>query len=314
MEDAEVLEITVPESAAGQRVDRAACDLAGGRLSRTQVKHLIDDGDLLLEGRQVKPSEKVRAGHRITLFVPPPPPSTLEPEDIPLDIVFEDEHLIVLDKPSGLVVHPAAGNPRGTLANALLFHRSISCGDPGRPGIVHRLDKDTSGLMIVARHEKAHRDISALISAHHVTREYLALVLGRPPDEGVIRTPYGRSHRDRKKFTSKLEGDVRAVTRYRIQARYGGGSASLARLVLETGRTHQIRVHMSESGWPLIGDPIYGRRPPAGPIGEIAESAGRTMLHATHLEFTHPETGRWMEFTREPPEDFRSILDALGHL
>lgn len=310
MEQIETLEISVPDSAAGERLDRAATSLSSGRLTRSQVKRLIEEGELLVDGRQARPSEKVRTGQSITIFIPPPPVSDIVPQDIPLDIVFEDDHLIVLDKPSGLVVHPAAGNPDSTLANALMFHRGIECGDPGRPGIVHRLDKDTSGLMIVAKSQRAHADLGAMIADRHVTREYLALVAGRPPDEGEIRSPYGRSPRDRKRFTTRLGGEVRAVTRYRVEERFAAGAA-LVRCVLGTGRTHQIRVHMSESGWPLIGDPLYGRSPGKGPLGDVARAAGRTMLHATHLELTHPETGRWMEFTRQPPDDFEAILGRL---
>jgi 23S rRNA pseudouridine1911/1915/1917 synthase len=292
-------------------VDRAASALAGGRLSRSQVKRLVEDGDLLLDGREVKPSEKVREGQVIAIFVPPPPPSEIVPEDIPIDVVFEDEHLLVVDKPAGLVVHPAAGNPTGTLANALMFHRGIECGEPGRPGIVHRLDKDTSGLMLVAKTAHAHAALSRMIAERHVTREYLALVAGRPRSEGQIRTPYGRSPRDRKRFTTRIEGEIRAVTRYRVEERLAGGEAALVRCVLGTGRTHQIRVHMSESGWPLVGDPIYGRPPARGPVAAIARAAGRTMLHATHLELSHPETGAWMDLTREPPADFAALLASL---
>ena len=314
MSDSETLEIEVPESSAGERVDRASALLSGGRLSRSQVKRLVEEGDLLVDGRQVKPKERLRAGQRITIFIPPPPPSDIVPQDIPIDVVFEDEHLMAIMKPSGLVVHPAAGNPDGTLVNALMHHRGIACGEPGRPGIVHRLDKDTSGLMLVAKTEHAHTVLARMIAERHVTREYLALVAGSPEDEGEIRTPYGRSPRDRKRFTSRLEGDVRAVTRYRVESRFGGGQAALVRCVLETGRTHQIRVHMSESGWPLLGDPIYGRQPKKGPLRDAAAQATRTMLHATHLELTHPETGRWLELTREPPDDFREIADRLAAL
>lgn len=314
MSESEILEITVPEPSAGDRVDRAVAHLSGGRLSRSQVKRLIEEGELLVDGRQVRPKERLRAGQAVTVFIPPPPPSDVVPQDIPIDVVFEDEHLMVIMKPSGLVVHPAAGHPDGTLVNALMHHRGIACGEPGRPGIVHRLDKDTSGLMLVAKHEHAHTALARMIADRHVTREYLALVAGSPGPEGEIRTPYGRSPRDRKRFTSRLEGDVRAVTRYRTEQRFGGGAAALVRCVLETGRTHQIRVHMSESGWPLLGDPVYGHVPRKGPLGEVAARAGRTMLHATHIELTHPETGGWLAFTREPPDDFRQIADRLARL
>ena len=314
MADTETLELAVQESTAGERVDRAASLLSAGRLSRSQVKRLIEEGDLLVDGRQVRPSQRLKAGQTITVFIPPPPPSDIVPQDIPIDVVFEDEHLMVVMKPSGLVVHPAAGNPDGTLVNALMHHRGIACGDPGRPGIVHRLDKDTSGLMLVAKTDHAHTALARMIAERHVTREYLALVTGSPDAEGEIRTPYGRSPRDRKRFTARIQGDVRAATRYRVETRFGSGAAALVRCVLETGRTHQIRVHLSESGWPLLGDPIYGCLPKKGPLRDIAEAAPRTMLHATHLELTHPETGSWLEFTREPPDDFRQIEDRLAAL
>ncbi len=311
MDEIEVLSLTVPAVLGGERLDRAATALVQGRISRTQIKYLIDDGDLLLDGVATRPSERVKADQRIEIFVPPPPPSTIVPRDIPLDIVHEDEHLIVVDKPSGMVVHPAAGHHEDTLVNALMFHRSINCGDPGRPGIVHRLDKDTSGLMMVAKEQRAHERLAGMIASHQVTREYLAIVAGLPAAEGTIQTPYGRSTKDRKKFTSRLVGPVRAITRFRVERSYGQGEVSLIRVVLGTGRTHQIRVHASESGWPVVGDPIYGRPARKGLLAEAAAAAGRTMLHSTHLELSHPVTGRWLEFTREPPGDFRKVMDLL---
>jgi len=305
------LEFTVTDAHAGVRVDRAAAELAADHLTRSQVKHLIEDGDLLVDDAQVRPSRKLKPGQRITIWIPPPPPSDLVPQDIPLDIVFEDGHLIVIDKPSGLVVHPAAGHPDGTLANALMFHRGVDCGEPGRPGSVHRLDKDTSGLMLVAKTERALSRLSRMIADRHVTREYLALVHGRPPDEGTIETPYGRSRRDRKKYTSRLDGEVRASTRYRVESRLAGGRAALVRCILGTGRTHQIRVHLSESRWPLLGDPVYGRRPRDEELRPVEAACARTMLHAEHLELSHPETGAWLDFTRPPPDDFAAIRDRL---
>jgi 23S rRNA pseudouridine1911/1915/1917 synthase len=310
----EILELTVPEQAAGERVDRVAADLAGGRLTRTQVRGLIDEGDLVVDGRKVRPSAKARPGQVITLVLPPPPVSTVVAQDIPIDVVFEDEHLMVVDKPAGQVVHPAAGNPDGTLANALMYHRGIDCGEPGRPGIVHRLDKDTSGLMLVAKTEPALRALSAMIARRHVTREYLALVRGCPRSALTIRTPYGRHPRDRKRFTSRGEGGVRAVTRVELVSVLAAGGAAEVRCVLETGRTHQIRVHMSESGFPLIGDPVYSRLPRKGPLRGVCERAGRTMLHAARLELTHPQTGAWLTLTREPPGDFQGVRSELARI
>lgn len=307
------VELTIPDDASRQRVDKAVCALVGDLLTRTQVKNLIEQGDLVVDGRQVRPSQKVVPGQVIAYFPPSPPVSDVIAQDIPIDVVYEDEHLMVVHKPAGMVVHPAAGNPDGTLVNALVFHRNIRCGDPGRPGIVHRLDKDTSGLMLVAVSESALRKLSAMIAERHVTREYVALVRGQPPGEGTIRTPYGRHPRDRKRFTSRIEGEVRALTRYRMTRGYAG-QAALVHCVLGTGRTHQIRVHLSESGFPIIGDPIYSRLPRKGPLRTICEEASRTMLHATHLELSHPETGAWLQFTREPPADFLAVQDRLESL
>jgi 23S rRNA pseudouridine1911/1915/1917 synthase len=309
----DTLELTIPETTTRGRIDKVAVSLIGERLTRTQIKHLIEEGDLLVDGEQVRPSNKVGPGQCITIILPPTPPSTIVAQDIPIDVVFEDDDMMVVNKPPGLVVHPAAGNHDGTLVNALMFHRGIDCGEPGRPGIVHRLDKDTSGLMLVAKTESTVRKLSAMIAERHVTREYLALVRGLPPSEGSIETPYGRHPRDRKRFTSRIRGERRASTRYRVERGFGDWAA-LVRLTLGTGRTHQIRVHMSESGWPLIGDPIYSHLPKKGALRDVCERAGRTMLHATHLELSHPETGSWLEFTREPPEDFQRVLADLGSL
>jgi len=300
---------------AGERVDLAARRLSGGRLTRAEARRLIEGGSILLGGRRVKPSARVAAGDVIDVTLPPDAPAAgIEPQEIDFGIAYEDGDLVVVDKPPGLVVHPGAGRSDRTLVNALV-HRfaEIEGGDPSRPGIVHRLDKDTSGLMLVARNRRAHAALSEMIKAKAVTREYAALVWGRPPARGVIDTPYGRSRRDRKKFTSRGAGDGprRAVTRYWRERAFEKAGVSLVRCVLETGRTHQIRVHLSESGWPVVGDPQYGRG--SAPAGGAAAARGarRTMLHARRLAFAHPTTGEPMELRAEPPEDFRAVVAAL---
>ncbi|MFH1434576.1 MAG: RluA family pseudouridine synthase [Pseudomonadota bacterium] len=316
MPEETVLHFVIPDNLAGERIDRVAAFLAGGELTRSKVRRLIDEGSLLLNGSEARrPSQKVAAGQKLDIFIPPPPPSGLIAQDIPLAIVHEDGDLIVLNKPSGMVVHPAAGNHDGTLVNALLFHNAaISGGEPGRPGIVHRLDKDTSGLMLVAKNEKTHALLSAMFASKNVSRQYEALVFGRPPGEGVIDTPYGRSPRDRKKFTGRVKSDRKAVTRFRREEYFEKADVSRVRLILETGRTHQIRVHMSESGWPVIGDGVYGKsHTPAGLRG-ILEPVDHTLLHSGSVAFVHPTSGQWLEFSADPEKIFLDTAEKLQYL
>ena len=310
-----VLHFVIPDNLAGERIDRVAAFLAKGELTRTRARRLIDEGGLLLDGSEVKPSQKVAAGQKLDIFIPPSPPSELKAQDIPLAIVHEDGDLIVLNKRSGMVVHPAAGNPDGTLVNALLFHNAaISGGEPGRPGIVHRLDKDTSGLMMVAKNEKTHALLSAMFASKKVARQYDALVFGRPPEEGVIDTPYGRSPRDRKKFTGKVKSGRRAVTRYKRTEYFEKADVSRLRLILETGRTHQIRVHVSESGWPIIGDGVYGKtRTPPG-LRDILEPVDHTLLHSAGIAFVHPMSGQRLEFSADPEQIFLDTANKLHQL
>jgi 23S rRNA pseudouridine1911/1915/1917 synthase len=296
-------------------VDRAAAVLLGGALTRTRVRRLIEEGNLLLDGRDVKPSSRVGSGQVMEVFVPPPPPADLKAQDIPLAVLYEDEDLIVINKPSGMVVHPAAGNPDGTLVNALLHHcGGIKAGDEARPGIVHRLDKDTSGLMVAAKNERTHALLSGMFARKSVVRVYRALVYGDPPKEGVISTPYGRSPANRKKFTGRAQSPRRAVTRYRKIRAFGRAGVSLLELVLETGRTHQIRVHMSEAGWPLVGDPLYGRRRVPDGLAHALEGVDHTMLHSRTIEFSHPTRGTWIRLTVEPEPVFLEALSRLEAL
>ena len=315
MSEETALHFIIPDSLAGERIDKVAAFLSKGELTRTRSRRLIDDGSLLLDGSEVKPSQKVAAGQKLDIFIPPPSASELTAQDIPLAIVHEDGDLIVLNKPSGMVVHPAAGNPDGTLVNALLFHNAaISGGDPGRPGIVHRLDKDTSGLMMVAKNEKTHALLSAMFASKQVSRQYVALVFGRPPGEGVIDTPYGRSPRDRKKFTGRVKTDRNAVTRFRREEYFEKADVSRVRLILETGRTHQIRVHMSESGWPVIGDGVYGKSHTPMGLRSILEPVDHTLLHSVSIAFVHPTSGQWLEFSADPEKIFLDTAEKLQSL
>jgi 23S rRNA pseudouridine1911/1915/1917 synthase len=315
MAEDNVLRFKVPAELVGERADKAVASLARGQLTRTRIRKLMEDGNLLVDGGEVKPSSKVEKGQEIEIFLPPPEPAELLPQDIPLDIPYEDEYLIVVNKPSGMVVHPAAGNPDGTLVNALL-HRcsSLEGGELMRPGIVHRLDKDTSGLMVVAKDENTHARLAAMFSSKSVVRQYEALVFGIPPAEGVIDTPYGRSRRNRKKFTGEPGGLRRAVTRYRNLRRFERAGVSLVGLVLETGRTHQIRVHMSESGWPLVGDPLYGRKRVPKGLGGVLGDVDRTLLHSVRIEFAHPRTGSWIRIEAGRQRDFEDVVRRLEEM
>ncbi len=337
MTDKNDITLTV-EDGEGERVDRWISERSDP--SRTQVKAMIKEGALLIGGEPVlDPTRKVRLGEVISLTPPPVRDAAPQAEDIPLDVLFEDAHLIVLDKPAGLVVHPAAGNWTGTLVNALLHHcrGSLSgIGGVARPGIVHRLDKDTSGVMVVAKNDEAHRGLRRLFSIHDIEREYLALCHGDPrPASGTIDIPIARSRKDRLKRELDLSferSDAReAVTHYRRLEAYGSGRgkvagepvASLIACRLETGRTHQIRVHLSGTGHPLIGDRLYGKAGIAGLGGdepavvdarERVRKFGRQALHAHRLGFVHPVTEEDLSFETQPPEDFAALQAALRQI
>jgi 23S rRNA pseudouridine1911/1915/1917 synthase len=260
----------------------------------------------------------VRDGDAIDVVVPAPAALELVPEPIPLAIVFEDADLIVVDKPAGLVVHPAAGHTRGTLVNALLHHCKDLSGIGGvlRPGIVHRLDKDTSGVLVATKSERAHAALTAAFAAKSrgepggLERSYLAIVSPRPPlKQGTLRTLYGRHPMHRKKFSSKVETGKAAVTHYEVVEPLH--EAALVRFRLETGRTHQIRVHASDHGFALVGDPVYGHKPRSERTAEVAQALGRQALHAATLSFEHPATGERLAFEAPLPADLRQALDAL---
>ena len=322
--------LVVDEARAGERADAAIAAMVPG-LSRAAVQRLIDEAQVALNGQPVrKAGHRVKAGDAIEVAVPAPEPIELVPEPIPLAIVFEDADLIVVDKPAGLVVHPAAGHPRGTLVNAILHH----CHDLGgiggalRPGIVHRLDKDTSGVMVVAKTERAHAALTAAFAekSHRATRgapapagaargggilrEYLGITAPPPPaPSGTLRTFHHRHPTDRKRFSSRVVRGKAAVTHWQLVAALGASGAALVRFRLETGRTHQIRVHAADHGWPLLGDPLYGR--PPRELRAVGERLGRQALHAAVLELDHPATGERLRFEAPLPADLEAAQAAL---
>jgi 23S rRNA pseudouridine1911/1915/1917 synthase len=294
---------------AGERLDRVvAAHLPD--ISRSYAATLIDSGAVAINGSPAtKSSHKPKAGDTISVQIPDPQPSTLQAEQIPLKVVYEDADLLVVDKPAGMVVHPAPGHSGGTLVNALLAHVpgiELDMGDEARPGIVHRLDKDTSGLIVVAKRRAAHDNLSRQMAAHTMTKEYVAVVAGTPrPPRGVIEAPIARDPRDRQRM-AVVHGGRPARTRYITEGdldRY-----TLVQVTLETGRTHQIRVHMASIGHPVLGDPVYGKRTlkDAAALGLT-----RQFLHAQRLGFTLPSTGERREFVSELPGDLRMVLERL---
>ena len=306
--------IIAPE-AAGWRLDRALA-AALPTISRERLKALISSGEVVgPEGAQVRdPSAKARAGAAYEVRVPEPAPAHNEPQDIALEIVFEDDHLIVIDKPAGLVVHPAAGNLDGTLVNALLHHcagRLSGIGGVARPGIVHRIDKDTSGLMVAAKTDVAHEGLSAQFAKHSIDRRYQAIVAGIPnPPSGSVDAALARSSANRQKMAIVAEGrGKRAVTRYRLVTPLK--EAGLVECRLETGRTHQVRVHMTSLGHPLLGDPVYGRTRTAHRELLNRLNFRRQALHAAELGFVHPVTKASLSFKSALPSDMQELFRAL---
>ncbi|MCX9147843.1 RluA family pseudouridine synthase [Erythrobacter sp. WG] len=314
MSSSEIITGTIEAPA---RLDKALAEATG--LSRARVQGLIEDGRVEIAGRPAtSPSAKVAAGTAFAVHVPPAAPAAAGPEAIPLVIAFEDAHLVVVDKPAGLVVHPAAGNLTGTLVNALLHHcRGQLSGINGvaRPGIVHRIDKDTSGLLVVAKTDAAHEGLAAQFAAHTVHRRYLAVCAGHPsPAQGTIDARLGRSDGDRKKMTVLPNNSSRgksAITHYRTLERLDGSAVIECRL--ETGRTHQVRVHCASIGHPLLGDPAYGRTPKS--LRPVLERLGfaRQALHAAQLGFVHPVSGENVLFRSDCPQDMATLIDQLRH-
>ncbi|MDO8670098.1 MAG: RluA family pseudouridine synthase [Dehalococcoidia bacterium] len=295
-------EINLSVSSPSPRLDRYLAEHLAER-SRSYIHHLIEEGHVRLNNKIAKPSQRLSPGDEIVVEIPAARPTTAEPEDIPYAEVFEDADLVIVDKPPGLVVHPAAGHEHGTLVNALLGRHPDLTGIAGtvRPGIVHRLDKDTSGLMVVAKNDRAHHSLSRQIKDRQVLKRYITLVTGLvSPDEGTIDAPIGRDLRNRKRMAISPSGRP-ARTHYRVLKSYDG-DFTLVEATLETGRTHQIRVHFAAIGHPVVGDAVYGQKSPLVP---------RQFLHATTLGFRLPNIGEWAEFTSPLPPDLRQVLEAL---
>ncbi|UAL11161.1 RluA family pseudouridine synthase [Caulobacter segnis] len=320
--EGDLLTADLPASLAGQRLDKVLAPLFPD-LSRARLQALIGEGRLSLDGQSVTDASRKAQAGIYSLLVPPPAPADPEPEAIPLTVLYEDEHLIVVDKPAGMAVHPAPGTPNGTLVNALLHHCGDSLSGVGgvaRPGIVHRLDKDTSGVMVAAKSDAAHKGLSKLFSTHDIDRLYVALTRGAPsPPTGAIETLIGRSPGDRKKMAVLRSGGRTAITHYRVEAAFGPPDKPLAARVacrLETGRTHQIRVHMASKGSPCLGDPVYGASQPANVVREMIAAAGlkRQALHAAVLGFVHPVTGETLRFETPLPPDMAALQAALETL
>ena len=315
----DTIHITTTEADAGQRLDKSLSTQLP-ELSRSRIKALIEAGQVTLANGETlcDPARKVKSGEEICITIPPPEPAIPEPQAIPLNIVYEDDALLVIDKPVGLTVHPAPGNPDGTLVNALLAH----CGDSlsgiggvARPGIVHRLDKDTSGLMAVAKSDAAHQTLSAQLAERSMKRTYQAIVWGIPlPTSGSIEGTIGRSPKNRKKMAVVSKGGKPAVTHYTLLESFG--SASLIECRLETGRTHQIRVHMGHLGHALLGDPLYGTKRKNTPVelADFLKNFNRQALHACALTLKHPKTNKTQSFTSPLPEDIQTLLDLLRDL
>jgi len=301
-----------------QRLDRFLAE-ALEDYSRAQLKKLIDDGRVQLDGTPVKAGTRLKGGETILLAPFKPEPISAIPQDIPLNILYEDSDLIVIDKPAGMVVHPAPGHPDGTLVNALLYHCRDLAGIGGelRPGIVHRLDKDTSGVLVATKNDRAHQSLAEQFKEHSIRRRYLALVHGQVQQvRGVVDRAIGRHPTERKKMSSRSRQGRRAVTRWEVLRRFDLDRLSWLELALETGRTHQIRVHMSELNLPLVGDPVYGRQRRANAVADLElrkrlQRLQRQALHARLLGFRHPTSGEYQEFRSPLPEDLGQILDYL---
>lgn len=288
----------------GIRLDKAIAELDPD-ISRMTVQKLIEDDKILVNGKKEKASYKVKINDKIIIEFEKPKESKLKAEEIPLNVIYEDNDIIIINKEKGMVVHPGNGNPDGTLANAIMARCKDSLSGIGgeiRPGIVHRIDKDTSGIIIVAKNDKAHLNISEQIKEHKTTKTYLALVRGRVKEnEATIDMPIGRSKKDRKKMAVDKDGK-KAVTHFKVLKRYS--DCTLLKVVIETGRTHQIRVHLSEIGYPIIGDYTYSN-------GKNRFDVEGQMLHAYKIKFKHPTTNEEVEYTAELPKYFKDILEKL---
>ncbi|MBF0623864.1 MAG: RluA family pseudouridine synthase [Magnetococcales bacterium] len=314
------LELTIPPALAGLRLDAALASL-DHTVSRTGIQRLIESGAVTRSGTVVLSiRERAQAGQCYRIVPPPPRPAQAVAQAIPLVVLYEDDHVIVIDKPAGLVVHPGAGAPDGTLVNALLHHcrnQLSGIGGVERPGIVHRLDKETSGVLVAAKSDQAHQALAAQFQAHTITRRYQAIVKGCPAAGGTIDAPIGRDPHHRTRMAVTTRGGRQAVTHWRLLERFTGFAHIQCRL--ETGRTHQIRVHMAHIRHPLLGDPLYARPfiPPSHWPRNLIDrlrALDRQALHAELLEFDHPRTGERLRFQSPPPADFAQLLENLHGL
>lgn len=314
--------VTLGAEAAGGRIDKVLAEAIEG-LSRGRVQALMAQGRISLGGVNITDaSGKAQPGDYV-IEVPPPAPADPQPEDIPLAVLYEDAHLIVVDKPAGMAAHPAPGTPSGTLVNALLHHCKgglSGIGGVARPGIVHRLDKETSGVLVAAKSDAAHQGLSALFAAHDIDRLYVALTRGAPsPAKATLVGRIARSPHDRKKMALVRNGGREVITHYTVEKTYGEGDRPVAARVacrLETGRTHQIRVHLASKGTPCLGDPVYGSGSPAAPVRRAMEDSGlsRQALHAAVLGFVHPITGEALRFESPLPADMAALENLLATL
>ena len=305
LEHGEILEWTFDETEAGERIDKLVTESIEGT-SRTAVQQWFKEGRVTVNGKVVKANYRPDAGDEVRVGIPEPEDLDIKAENIPLDIVYEDADLLVVNKPRGMVVHPAPGHTSGTLVNALMYHCKDLSGINGvlRPGIVHRIDKDTSGLLMVAKSDRAHASLSAQLKEHSITRKYIAVVHGRIEHlKGTVDAPIGRDPKDRKMFTVTDRNSKPAVTHFAVLEHIG--DFTLLELALETGRTHQIRVHMKFIGHPLVGDPMYGREK------DRSRYIDGQALHAAVLGFVHPVSGQYMEFSAPLPEEMAMLLKRL---
>lgn len=300
-----IIEITADENVTGTRIDKLLSNEIDN-CTRSFIQKLIENKNVLVNNREVKANYKVKPLDRIYISVPEPELIDVTAENIPLDIVYEDNDMLVVNKKQGMVVHPAAGNYSGTMVNALLYHcRDSLSGINGekRPGILHRIDKDTSGLLLVAKNDNAHLFLSEQIKAHSLTRAYKALIHGNIKDDtGTINAPIGRDEKDRKKMTITYKNSREAITHYNVLERFG--EYTFIECILETGRTHQIRVHMSKNGYPIVGDKTYG-------IKKEKFTLDGQLLHAYKVGFIHPTTKEYMEFESELPDYFSAVLNGI---
>jgi 23S rRNA pseudouridine1911/1915/1917 synthase len=315
---ADSCKLTAGAEHAGERLDRFLVELLP-QLTRSQIKRLVDDGQVSIGGMAVKAGLKLRGGELVQVQIPAPEPVAATPEAIPLTVLYEDPHLIVINKPAHMVVHPAPGHRGGTLVNALLHHCQDLSGIGGalRPGIVHRLDKDTSGVMVATKDDRAHQQLARQFKAHTITRRYRALVHGLVQNQqGTIDRAIGRHPAQRLKMSTSTRRGRRAVTHWQVLQRYDRDRLTLLDLTLETGRTHQIRVHLGEMNLPVVGDPLYGKTGLARGLADarlrrLVEQLDRQFLHAWQLGFIHPESGEALEFSAPLPSELQAVIDYL---